>query len=639
MPFQYLTNIPLEEARETYIDSLLENGLVHESETIPTTQALHRVTAQAVYAKICAPHYNACAMDGIALLAGRTFGATETTPVVLGQADFRWVNTGDPLPEGCDAVVMIEDVVQEQEGVTLYSAATPWQHVRQIGEDISAGDMIVPSFTQLSPSALGAMLAAGVMRVPVVRQPVVGIIPTGNELVMPTESPGQGDIIEFNSTIFAGMLEEWGCQAKVLPIAKDEPGAILSVLRKAVSTCDAVILNAGSSAGGKDFSVEAIHQVGEVVLHGVAIKPGKPAILGYAKRLDKESAIPIIGLPGYPVSGILVLEQLFKPVLEKLTCRPSEAPRYAEAVVSRRLNSSLKYLEFIRARLGRVGGKLVTVPLNRGAGVVSSFVKADGIIHIPQDLEGLEAGELANVQLLRDPAEIEQTLVITGSHDPLLDEAFDLMKRRWRGSLVASAHVGSMGGIMALRRGEAHMGGIHLLDEASGEYNIPYLKKYFPNGGVTLVECVRRTQGLMVPKGNPKGVRDFKDLTRLSYVNRQKGSGTRILCDYLCKQEGIEPTDVSGYAREEFTHTAVAAAIAAGTADAGLGILSAARIYDLDFIPICEEQYDLLIADEAIELEMVRKFLEMLQSQEFALRLNNLGGYTLENPGKVKQWH
>lgn len=286
-----------------------------------------------------------------------------------------------------------------------------------------------------------------------------------------------------------------------------------------------------------------------------------------------------------------------------------------------------------------MGGKLVTVPLNRGAGVVSSFVKADGIIHIPQDLEGLEAGELANVQLLRDPAEIEQTLVITGSHDPLLDEAFDLMKRRWRGSLVASAHVGSMGGIMALRRGEAHMGGIHLLDEASGEYNIPYLKKYFPNGGVTLVECVRRTQGLMVPKGNPKGVRDFKDLTRLSYVNRQKGSGTRILCDYLCKQEGIEPTDVSGYAREEFTHTAVAAAIAAGTADAGLGILSAARIYDLDFIPICEEQYDLLIADEAIELEMVRKFLEMLQSQEFALRLNNLGGYTLENPGKVKQWH
>ncbi len=639
MAFEYLTNVPLEKARQDYLDALLAVGLTANSETLPTLEATNRVTACAVYARISSPHYNACAMDGIALRASQTFGATETTPVRLPEGTFQWVNTGDPLPEGCDAVVMVEDVVQEEGKVVLYAAAVPWQNVRQIGEDISAGDMILPSYSVLTPAAIGALLESGVLAVEVISQPMVGIIPTGNEIVPPTENPREGDIIESNSAIFSGMLQEWGCKVQVYPPVGDSPDLIEAALRQALAECDAVVLNAGSSAGRKDYSVDAIRKVGEVVLHGVAIKPGKPAILAYARSTEDNRVQPILGLPGYPVSGILVLEQLFRPVIEQLTRRPAAKPQFIQAQITRRLTSSLKYYEFVRTRLGNVNGKIVAVPLNRGAGVVTSLVKADGIIHIPQNTEGYEAGELVNVQLVRDLDEINRTLVITGSHDPLLDEVADILKRQWPESAVASSHVGSMGGIMAVKRGEAHMGGIHLLDEASGTYNIPYLRKYFPQGSVVLVECVQRTQGLMVPKGNPLGIKEFKDIVGKRYVNRQKGSGTRILCDFLARQEGLDTNSIPGYEREEYTHTAVAAAIAAGTADAGLGILSAARIYDLDFVPICEEQYDLLVAENAFELPMVQRLLAVLRGEEFARRLTQMGGYTLHHPGEVRQWN
>ncbi len=633
MSFTYLSNYPLEEAREMFLKALDQAGLKPRVERIPTSEANGRITAEAAYARICAPHYNACAMDGIALQANLTYGASETRPVTLPENSFKWVNTGDPLPDDCDCVVMVEDVIETEQGVQLFGAAVPWQNVRQIGEDISAGDMVVPSFTELSPSALGALLAVGVMEVSVIRKPVVGIIPTGNELVAPNSNPKSGDIIEFNSTIFSGMMHDWGCEAKVYPVASDTPEAIISRLKSAISECDLVLLNAGSSAGQKDFSIEAIQTVGSVVLHGIAIKPGKPTILGMTRK--DAQVVPLIGLPGYPVSGILVLEQLIKPVLSLMAGRQLEVREFVEAAVSRRLVSSLKHLEFIRARLGKVGGRIVAVPLSRGSGVVSSFVKADGIIHVPQNVEGYEAGEKVRVELLRPMREIEQTLVITGSHDPLIDEVIDIMRRTWPNSFVASSHVGSMGGIMAVKRSEAHLGGVHLLDEASGEYNRAYIRKYIPEGGVQLVRCVRRSQGLMVVKGNPLGIKGIEDLPRLRYVNRQKGSGTRILLDFLLKQAGLNSEGIKGYEREEITHTAVAAAVAAGSADAGMGILAAARIYDLEFIPICDEEYDFLIASESRDHPQFQRFMQILQSEELARRLEAMGGYKLDRPGEL----
>ena len=637
MAFTYLSNYPLEEARELFLRELVEAGLTPRVERIPTSVANGRITSEAVYARICAPHYNACAMDGIALKASLTYNASETRPVTLPENLFKWVNTGDPLPETYDCVVMVEDVIETDQGVQLFGAATPWQHVRQIGEDIAAGDMVVPSFTELIPSALGALLASGVLEVPVICKPIVGIIPTGNELVAPSDNPKPGDIIEFNSTIFSGMMRNWGCETKVYPVASDKPEVIINALRTAIAECDMVLLNAGSSAGQKDFSIVAIQTVGTIVLHGVAIKPGKPTILGLTTRDGQ--AIPLVGLPGYPVSGILVLEQLIKPVIALMTGRQVDKSEFVEATVSRRLVSSLKYLEFIRARLGNVGGKIVAVPLNRGAGVVSSFVKADGIIHVPQNVEGYEAGERVKVELLRPIGEIEQTLVITGSHDPLIDEIIDIMRRTWTDSFVVSSHVGSMGGIMAVKRGEAHLGGVHLLDEASGEYNRAYIRKYFPEGGVVLMRCVQRSQGLMVAPGNPLGVKGIADLPRIRYVNRQKGSGTRVLLDYLLKQHRIESSDILDYDREELTHTAVAAAVAAGSADAGMGILSAARVYGLGFIPVCEEEYDLLISEAALSMESVQRLIRIMQSDEFAARLEKLGGYHLDRPGEIIEWN
>ncbi len=634
MVFKYLSNIPLAEARSQFLSTLRSKNIRSETETIKTINANHRIAAEAVYAQISAPHYNSCAMDGIALDASLTFGATDTRPVTLQKDQFHWVNTGDPLPENRDAVVMVEDVIEADEGeIQLFTAAVPWQHIRQIGEDIAQGDMIIPSYTEITPAIQGAMLAAGVLEIKAIKKPLVGVIPTGNELVSPQTDPREGDIIEFNSTIIKGMLEDWGCEPKVYPIVRDDQDLIAEAVYKAVMQCDFVLLNAGSSAGKKDYSVDAIEKNGEVILHGVAIRPGKPVVLGFAQQQSK--VIPLVGLPGYPVSAILVMEELVRPAVNLLLNKPDEEKTMVQATVSRRLTSSLKYMEFIRARVGNVDGKLVAVPLNRGAGVVSSFVKADGIIEVPQNTEGYEAGEKVPVKLVRKMKDIDKTLVITGSHDPLIDELIDLVKIKWTDSQVVSSHVGSLGGLMALKRGESHLGGTHLMDEETGEYNKSYVQRYFPDGGVRLISCVFRSQGLMVAKDNPLGIASVTDLVRVNYVNRQKGSGTRILLDYLLNQNGLAADRIKGYDREEITHTAVAAAVASGTADAGMGILSAARIYDLGFIPLIWEQYDLLVADKTLEHPEFKHLLEVIKSNDFAERLERLGGYQLNNPGEV----
>ncbi|MEG1882640.1 MAG: molybdopterin biosynthesis protein [Clostridia bacterium] len=634
MKYEYLNNVPLAQAVSEYLKILRETGMSSRTETIPVADALERVTAKAVYARICAPHYNACAMDGIALEAAVTFGATETTPVTLAPTQFIRVDTGDPLPQNCNAVVMIEDCVEQGDAVVLYETATPWQHVRQIGEDVAAGDMILPSYSTIEPAVIGAMLAGGVQRVEVLAKPRVGIIPTGDEIVPPSDHPNTGEVMEFNSAIFSGMLTKWGAEPAVYPIVRDVFEQIAAALKRAVSECDLVLLCAGTSAGRDDDSTAVVERLGMVFCHGIAIKPGKPAVLGVV------GAKPVMGVPGYPVSGIIVLEELVRPVIDTLLKRPRELPENVCVTMGRKLNSSLKYREFVRATLGLGSdGMLTAVPLNLGAGVVTSFVKADCLLDVPQSCEGYEAGERAHARLLKPISRIEQTVRVVGSHDPLIDEAADELHRQNPNLFVSSAHVGSIGGIMAVMRGEAQLGGIHLLDESDGSYNISYVERFIPGGGVALVECVQRVQGLMVQKGNPRHIGRIDDLqtSGISFVNRQKGSGTRILCDFLLKKQGIAAENVRGYAREELTHTAVAAQIAGGTADCGLGILSAARIYDLDFLPICNEQYDLLVALEGLNHPNVQTFLKVLQSEAFAGRLARLGGYVLDQPGRIRK--
>ena len=632
MGFEYLTNVPLEQARREYLELLEHQGFEPQTQVIPVYESCGRVTAEAVYAHICAPHYTASAMDGVAVCARDTFGATETTPVTLHPEQFTVLDTGDPVPEGRDAVIMVEDLVKNEDGsITIHAAAAPWQHIRQIGEDVCAGEMILPGHMTVTPAAIGAMIAGGVLELRVIRRPVVGIIPTGDEIIPPCTDPRPGDILEFNGSIFSAMVRQWGAEPVVYPIVPDDFDRIKAMVEKASDQCDMVILNAGSSAGREDFSAQVIRQLGQVLYHGIAIKPGKPAILGCRGKTA------ILGVPGYPVSGIIVIEQFLKPLIEHWLKTAAQPEHYAQATLTRPVVSGLKYQEFVRVRMGAVGGRLMASPLSRGSGVVSSFMKADGILEVPQGLEGYEAGEEVTLRLLSPMEKLRNTLVVIGSHDPLLDELADMLHLGDPRLYMSSSHVGSMGGIMAIRRGEAHMAGCHLLDTADGTYNRSFIRKYFPKGDVRLVSCVGRQQGLMVARGNPLNICSFADVSRqgIRYVNRQKGSGTRILTDYLCSREKVEPSDVYGYTREELTHTSVAAQIACGSADVGMGIYSAAKLYDLDFIPICIEEYDLIIPDHAWDSPMVQQLLTILRSDAFREKILSMGGYTVEHPGQV----
>ncbi len=622
MKHNYLNNTPLPKAREEYLAHISERGFSYKTEAVSASESYGRVLAEAVYAKICSPHYNASAMDGIAVKASDTYGANESNPIVLTKDMYTVVDTGDPLPDTADAVIMVEDVAEVEQGkVSIISAVHPWQNVRQVGEDICMGDMIAPSFTKITPSLCGAFLAGGMLETQCIKKPVFGIIPTGDEIVSPKENPDKGEIIEFNSAIFSAMLCEWDAESKVYPIVKDKKELLKEVISKAAQECDAVLILAGSSAGRDDYTGTIISDLGEVVFHGLAIKPGKPAVLGNIGN------VPVIGLPGYPVSAIVVMEEIVKAVAEQYYKAPINSRRIVKAVLGKRVVSSLKYQEFVRVTLGKSGDTLTAVPLSRGAGVITSFTKADGMLTVPQNSEGFDMGEEVEIRLLKDLSQIERSLIITGSHDPLIDELSDIIKKENPAFNLTSSHVGSMGAITALKNNQAHLGFIHLLDTNTGEYNSSYVEKYFPDGDVKLVKGVGRTQGLMVRKGNPLNIKAFADIRNGRYVNRQLGSGTRILCDYLLKENSIDKKDIDGYRNEEFTHTAVAALIASGNADCGLGIYSAAKMYDLDFIEICTEEYDILIDEKAYDSEQVQTFLTMIKSDKFKERLKEIGGY------------
>lgn len=622
MKYNYLNNIPLDEAKNKYREHLKSVVFTPKYETISVCDACGRVIKDAVYAHICSPHYNASAMDGVAVKSEITFNASERTPVTLTPSDYTVVDTGDPLPENSDAVIMVEDLIDSGNGnYDIISSVVPWQNVRQVGEDICMSNMIAPSGTTLTPSLCGALLAGGVTKIEVLKKPLVGIIPTGDEIVPPTDNPKIGDIIEFNSTVFKGMLEGMNARAKIYPIVPDQKEKIKYMLEKALKECDIVLVSAGSSAGRDDYTSEIIASLGTVLVHGIAIKPGKPAILGEVHKK------PVIGLPGYPVSAIVVMDEIVSEIIAMYYGKPEFPRETVKAVLSKKIVSSLKYSEYVRVSLGKIGGKITASPLARGAGVVTSFTKADGVFIVPQNCEGVEAGEEIEIRLNKPLNEIENTLIVTGSHDPLIDEVADFLSKKGALFRVCSTHVGSMGAIYAVRDGLAHLGGIHLLDTKTGIYNKSYVEKYVPKNNAVTVKGVGRIQGLMVQKGNPLNIKEFKDIKDIRYVNRQRGSGTRILCDHLLSKNGLTPNEIKGYTNEEFTHTAVAALVASGNADAGLGIYSAAKMYDLDFIPICNETYEFLIQKDYVNNPMVKAFIDVLNSEEFRKRLSEMGGY------------
>jgi putative molybdopterin biosynthesis protein len=632
---KYLSNTPLAEALHTYNEVLTAANICVPlpGERVAISDSLGRVTSEAVIAKISSPFYHSAAMDGYAVKFLDTFGAAETRPKRLKTSSQAIaVDTGDPMPDGFDAVIMIEDVEKVEEEIEILKAATPWQHVRLVGEDIVATELIISENHVIRPVDMAAMLASGHETAMVRRRPTIAVIPTGTELVEPGSDLKKGDIIDFNSTMLAAMARSCGAEPSRKKIVKDDAALLKQTILDAVRTNDLVVINAGSSAGREDLTGHVLAEVGTVHIHGVGIKPGKPVILATVQGK------PVVGIPGYPVSAALTFNLFVKPVLFMLQGRTTPPVETLEAKLSRQVASSLGQEEFVRVKLGSVSGSLIATPVTRGAGALMSLVRADGIVRIPAESEGVAAGHAVTVELLRRPHDIANTIVCTGSHDNALDVLGNRLRIKHPELSLSSAHVGSMGGLLALKRGEAHLAGTHLLDEETGEYNVSYIRKHLPGRKVVLVNLVYRTQGFIVLKGNPKGIKGFEDLSRddVVFVNRQAGAGTRLLADLYLKKLNIDPAKVKGYHHEEFTHMAVAAAVVSGAADTGLAVLSAAQALDLDFVAVAQERYDLAIPEEHYDAPMMQALLAIIREDpEFRDQIVKMGGYEVKEMGRI----
>jgi putative molybdopterin biosynthesis protein len=538
------------------------------------------------------------------------------------------------MPEKKNAVIMVEKLNQiDEETIEIFSSSFPWQNVRKVGEDFVATELLFPQNHKIRPFDLGTLIGGGVFHLRVRRKPRVVIIPTGSELVdFNTLSNSlhlkKGEILESNSSVLSSLIRECGAYPIVEDIAEDKSEKINDALLKAVdSQADLVIIIAGSSAGRRDYTAQVIENTGELLVHGVTIMPGKPTILGSVKEK------PVIGIPGYPVSAYISFNEFVRPFLYRLQGSIAPTKQLAKVVASRDIPSKLGAEEFIRVNIGRVGERMVAIPLPRGAGSITTMSKAEGIIRIPSFIEGIVAGEETDAELLVDLEDIFNTIVLIGSHDITLDILSDEIRKNASGVRIASGNVGSLGGLLALKKGTAHMAGSHLLDIQTGEYNISYIHKYLKGFPVHVFNLVTREQGLIIQKGNPKGIRGIGDLTNdgIAFINRQPGSGTRILFDYKLKEMGMDPSRINGYENEEYTHMNVAVAVLNGMADVGMGIMAAARALNLDFIPVLKEQYDLVIPSSFVDDPKIQLLIDITRSKDFRDRVKGLGGY---NPAK-----
>jgi putative molybdopterin biosynthesis protein len=631
----YRTLKSVAEARQIFLSRFAERAL--RTEVVPVRQALGRYSAYAVAAARSVPAYHGSAVDGVAVKASATFGALPESPVPLaaGTAAIA-VNTGDPLPEGMDAVVMVEKITDSGDHFDIREAVYPWQNVRKAGEDIVRGEILLPARQRIGPIDQAALLAAGVLEIEVISRPRVVIIPTGNEIIRPEDAPhatAPGAILEVNGQMLASMAAECGGAAVIHDIVPDDPARILEAVQSGVAAgYDLLLLIAGSSAGSRDHAPTVLSGAGELLVHGVSVMPGKPTLLAAVGRT------PVVGVPGFPVSAMVAFREFARPMLYQLQGLRAPEQETVAAVLGRKLPSRPGVEEHVRVILGKVGERVVAVPVGGGAGALMSVVRAGGILRIPSETSGCSEGEVRRIHLLVSPDSIDQRLIGIGSHDLTVDILRSLIQERSGGRFtISSTNVGSMGGLLAIDKGIAHFAGCHLLDPETGQYNGPYIARFVKSRPVTVVTVVHRWQGLMVSKANPKGIQSVRDLARpdVRFINRQAGSGTRVLLDYELSRAQIDAEAIHGYTSEEYTHMNVAMAVASGRADTGLGIMAAARALDLDFIPVTRERYDFVIPTELIEGENVRALLDQIRSANFCRQVCAMGGYEVEETGKV----
>lgn len=623
----FFKNTSLDEAIQISKEACKNISL--EMEEINTIDALSRVTYSPHYSKISSPHFTASAMDGIATCFEYTLNATRKNPILLKNGMYEVVDTGDIINSPFDCVVMIEDVTKVENGYLVTSPMLLYQNIRSIGEDIQLGQMIVSSKKSITPIEMSSLLAAKITKLEVYRKIRVGIIPTGDEIVDAREEslPQRGELIDYNSWTFKALIESYGGEAIRYDIVEDNKEKLREAILKGTKECDIVIVNAGSSKGRGDFSVDVVEELGRKYFHGLAIKPGKPTSIGLVNNT------PIYGVPGYPVSAFFVMETILKPgIIEVMNNiqKGNLSNKTIEAMLSKKVVSSLKYDEYVRVKLARLKDKLIASPLGKGGSTTMSLVNADGYFIVPKNSEGLEASSKVRINILRDDFNPENNILSVGSYDPAIEILNDVLKDY---SLnLSSSYAGSIGGIMSLKKDDAHLAFSSLYDE-NGEYNVGHCKKYLEE--FVIIKFIKRVQGLIVQKGNPLKIKDFKDLERVVFVNRQKGSGTRLLLDRYLEKNSINKSSIKGYDREEITHLTAAAGVKGKSADCTLGILSVARKMDLDFIPVCTEEIDIIIKKNMLEDNRFKIILDIIKSEDFKKKLGEIEGCDFSNIGKM----
>lgn len=614
---QYIENNEFSDSLNIYLERL---NIKREKEIINVKESLGRITASPCFAKISDPFYNAAAMDGIKVNSIDTLTASISTPKVLVKGkDFEYVNTGGEM-NSFDSCVMIEEVtILSPFEVSIISPINPWSNVRIVGESVSSGEMILNSNHLISAVDIGALIASGNEKIEVYKKLIIGIIPTGSEIVESVEEVKSGKIIESNSYVISAKITETGNIAKRYGVVCDDMEKIEEAIRSGVNQCDILLVNAGSSAGEKDYTVKVIEKLGEVVFHGLSIKPGKPTILGIVN--DKA----VIGLPGYPLSCNIVFDYVVRKIIDKHQGTNFEREKIS-CTLTKKIPSSVKAEEFVPLSCGVVDNNFVATPIGKGASNVLSLVRGDGILRIPRKCEGIDVGERVEVELIKPKKVVEKALVITGSHDIIIDIMSEKMN-------ITSSHVGSYNGLITLKNKGCVIAPTHILDEKTSVYNIPIIEKLFGKGKMALIRGVKRSQGFYFFDKNftPK----ISDLTKMSFANRQKGSGTRILLDYLLEKNGIDKSKIKGYETELNNHLQVAGAVKSGAFSLGLGIYSVAKECGLGFSFVANENYDFCVYKDSLNDERVKEFISTLKSIDFRESVEKIGGYSFENTGEI----
>ena len=613
------------------------------AEKVPLTIATGRVLADDVYSEIDVPHFDRAAMDGFAVRAEDTFSADEQRPVRLrllalveagdasehavakGQAVE--VATGAPIPKGANAVVMVEFTKVASEEVTVYRAVTPGENVAGAGTDIACGELLIRKSQKLTSRDIGLLAGIGLEQVLVHRKPKVAIFSSGNELLKQGDRLSFGKLYDINGPTLIAAVTDCGGEPSFMGILPDDYSTIKKRLESALGDADVVITSGSTSSGPGDILYRVADELGQpgVLVHGLSLKPGKPALIGLAGKK------PIFGLPGYPTSALMIFHVLVVPFIRRLANLTETEPTRVQAFSPMKFSKARGRRELVPVQLiTQPGAQFLAYPMQSGSGAVSSFSLADGFADLPETQEFVEEGEKLEVELFAKEL-MPPSLVAIGSHCLGLDVAFAMLREKDSGFLGRTINLGSTGGFHAVEKGQADFAGVHLLDEKTGEYNIPFIRLFHLEDSAVLVRGYNREQGLIIEHGNPKGIQSIADVTRenVRFVNRNRGSGTRLLIDKhlreIAQGEDISAltSKIHGYDYEVKSHSAVAAAIKNDRADVGYGIRTAAALAGLDFIKTDDEKYDLLLPKSRLGKASVKAFIDLLKSNEFEERLLN----------------